>query len=910
MKHLPVTDLAIIALYMIAMLATGIWFSKRNRNPDQFTRASGKIPQWAVGISIYATFLSSNTFLGVPGKAFGGNWNSFVFSLSMPFAAWIASAWFIPFYRKSGEISAYTHLGNRFGPWARTYAVVCFLLTQLARMGAVFFGIALTLQAISGYPMHSIMLVMGIIITIYTVLGGMEAVIWTEVAQAVIKTAGAFIILYFIVVKMPGGVSQLVSIGRSAGKFSLGSFRPDFTTSTFWVVFLYGLFINLNNFGMDQNYVQRYQATTSAKAAARSVWLCVLLYLPVSLLFFIIGSSLYAWYQVHPEMLDAVKLRAAAERLAANADHNQIVNLARNLKPSDYGDKVLPDFMVNMLPTGVVGIIISALLSAAMSTISSGMNASATVFTFDIYKRYIHKEPTNMQTFSALLTATLIIGVLAIVTGIAMIGVNSILDTWWQLSGIFAAGMLGLFLLGIFSRQTRNTEAIIAVVVGVLVIAWMTFPSIIPAQFSGLRSAMNTNMVIVIGTTSIFLTGVLLSRLKRKPARLLIICCFFLAASATAQPAIEKTPEVFATLVFPMQPQHVHASSLVSLPNGDLLIAWYQGSGERTADDVRVMGARLKKGSRVWSDPFLMADTHDLPDCNPVLFLNSHNQLFLVWIAVQAHRWECSLLKYRTSSDYLHDGAPSWNWQDNILLAPNDSFATETATKFKQLTPGPGSQAAYAPGYDDLIVAASRDSTKRSTGWMTRIKPLRLRSGRLLLPLYSDGFSMSIVAISDDDGTTWRPSLPIVGRGNVQPALVGEKNGNILAYMRDNGAQPSRVQVSESTDDGYSWSAAHKTSIPNEASVELIVLQDGRWAFVGNDEDDGRYRLSFYLSDDEGKTWKWKRTLENSQPGEGRFSYPSLIQTADGLLHLSYSYSLEKGTESIKYVEIDPKQIK
>lgn len=193
---------------------------------------------------------------------------------------------------------------------------------------------------------------------------------------------------------------------------------------------------------------------------------------------------------------------------------------------------------------------------------------------------------------------------------------------------------------------------------------------------------------------------------------------------------------------------------------------------------------------------------------------------------------------------------------------------------------------------------------------MTRIKPLRLSSGRLLLPLYSDGFSMSMVAISDDDGETWRPSLPIVGRGNVQPALVREKNGNILAYMRDNGPQPSRVQVSESQDNGQSWSAAQKTGIPNEASVELIVLQDGRWAFVGNDEDDGRYRLSFYLSDDEGKNWKWKMTLENTPKGHGRFSYPSVIQTADGLLHISYSYSLEKGTESIKYVEIDPKAIR
>src|SRR5580693_1626065 len=180
MKHLPVIDLLIIAIYMTGMILTGFYFFNRNRNADQFTRASCKIPRWAVGLSIYATFLSSNTFLGVPGKAFGSNWNSFVFSLSMPLSAWIATKYFIPFYRSNGDISAYTHLERRFGPWARTYAVTCFLLTQMARMGSVFFGIAIALQALTGYSMQSIIITMGVVIIVYTLLGGMGAVIWTE----------------------------------------------------------------------------------------------------------------------------------------------------------------------------------------------------------------------------------------------------------------------------------------------------------------------------------------------------------------------------------------------------------------------------------------------------------------------------------------------------------------------------------------------------------------------------------------------------------------------------------------------------------------------------------------------------------------------------------------------------------
>src|SRR3954453_5669029 len=254
MKNLPVFDLAIIFIYLIAMVLVGFYFARKNKNAEQFTKASGKIPGWAIGLSIYATFLSSNTFLGVPGKAFGGNWNAFVFSISMPLAAWLASKYFVPFYRGTGEISAYTHLENRFGAWARTYAVVCFLLTQLARMGTIFFGIALSLQALVGYPMSTIMIVMGICIILYTVLGGMEAVIWTEVIQGIIKTLGALVILYLIIDDMPGGISKVLEIGSNDNKFRLGSISPNFVESTFWVVLFYGFFISLNNFGMDQNY--------------------------------------------------------------------------------------------------------------------------------------------------------------------------------------------------------------------------------------------------------------------------------------------------------------------------------------------------------------------------------------------------------------------------------------------------------------------------------------------------------------------------------------------------------------------------------------------------------------------------------------------------------------------------------
>lgn len=516
MKGLPIFDLAIIVIYLIGMILVGIYFSRNNKNSDQFTKASGLIPGWAIGLSIYATFLSSNTFLGVPGKAFGGNWNAFVFSLSMPLAAWVASKYFVPFYRNTGEISAYTHLEHRFGAWARTYAVVCFLLTQLARMGSIFFGIALSLQALTGYSMQMIMIVMGVCIIIYTVLGGIEAVIWTEVVQAVVKTFGALLILYLIITNMPGGVSKVMEIGKAADKFSLGSFSPDFISSSFWVVLLYGFFINLNNFGMDQNYVQRYHTASSSKAASKSIWLCVWLYVPASLMFFIIGSALYAYYDVNPDLIASIKHQVAVERLPLNASAAEISSLEKTLQPADYGDKIMPHFMVTKIPAGLVGLIVSAILSAAMSTISSGMNSSATVFTVDIYKRYFKPDITEKQNLSLLHLATVGFGLLGMGAGIAMIGVKSILDVWWELSGIFAAGMLGLFLLGIASRQTKNHEAFIATMIGIVIIIWMTFSSHLPEQYEFLRNPLHKNMIIVVGTLSIFLVGVWLTKLKNK----------------------------------------------------------------------------------------------------------------------------------------------------------------------------------------------------------------------------------------------------------------------------------------------------------------------------------------------------------------------------------------------------------
>lgn len=391
-----------------------------------------------------------------------------------------------------------------------------------------------------------------------------------------------------------------------------------------------------------------------------------------------------------------------------------------------------------------------------------------------------------------------------------------------------------------------------------------------------------------------------------------VMAAFWVSAMVALSGSAATQPEpVFRTHdIFPSQDKHVHSSSVVECPNGDLLACWFHGSGERTADDVVIQGARLKKGEEGWSPVFLMADTPGFPDCNPVLFIDRKGRLWLFWIVVQAHRWECSLLKYRRAEDYKGDGPPKWTWQDVIQLKPGEAFPKTIGEKFDELGLREGMWGEYAPPYRRMVVEAARDPYKRQTGWMTRIHPHVLPNGRILLPLYSDGFNLSLVAISDDGGQNWHASLPIVGLGPVQPTIVRKNDGTLVAYLRDGGGPPPRVQISTSQDEGESWSAAIDTDIPNPgSSLEVCRLKDGSWLMVCNDTEGGRNRLSALLSDDEGATWKWKRQIEPSDPEGKSFAYPSVIQTADALVHVTYSYNGSSG-KCIRHTVIDAEWVK
>ncbi|MCI0662453.1 MAG: exo-alpha-sialidase [Acidobacteria bacterium] len=363
----------------------------------------------------------------------------------------------------------------------------------------------------------------------------------------------------------------------------------------------------------------------------------------------------------------------------------------------------------------------------------------------------------------------------------------------------------------------------------------------------------------------------------------------------------EIKPFLHSELIFPLEHWHNHASSIVEAPNGDLLVCWFHGSGERTADDVKIEGARKRKGSREWSGRFTMADTPGYPDTNCTMFVDPNNRLWLLWPTVMANEWHTALMKYKISSRWMSEGVPSWDLQEVLHITPGQEFIDTVNRAMDRLAGSSELPAEYPKerlqAYIERMRKSAADKLYRRMGWMTRAHPFILDNKRLIVPLYSDGFSISLMAITDDWGKTWRTSTPLVGGGNIQPSIVRRKDGTLFTLMRDNGPAPKRLHQSESRDGGETWTEVTDSNFPNPGSgAEITSLRNGHWVLIYNDTERGRNSLAVTISDDEGKTWKWMRHLEYDPPGAeaGQYHYPSIIQARDGSLHASYSYHINQ----------------
>jgi SSS family solute:Na+ symporter len=479
-------DKLVLILYFLGVILFGAYFRAKNSTSSGFMIANGKLPSWAVGLSILGTFVSSITFLAYPGQAYNANWDVFIFSLTLPPAALIAVRYFIPLYRSRVKISAYQYLEERFGPWARIYGSISFMLGSLARIGMILFLVSLVLHQLTGWSYEIIIIATGVGVTLYTVLGGIEAVVWTDVIQVIILFFGAIITVFFLFAGMPDGPHQLFDIAGAHEKFSLGRWDLNFVMPTAWVVVIYGIFENLRNFGVDQNYVQRYQITPSSSDASRSVWIAAITYLPISALFLFIGTGLHAFYTANPQLLP------------------------ESLSGALMGDKIYPYFITTQFPAGLRGLLIAAIFAAAMSSIDSSLNCVSTLTLLDFYTRYVQPKAAEAKKMRMLRIYTVVWGILGTGTGLAMIRVRTALETGWQLAGIAGGGVIGLFLLGFFFSRVKPWQAGTAVLVSIASILWATFARNLPPHWAFLECSWHARMIGVIGTVTLLLSGLAL----------------------------------------------------------------------------------------------------------------------------------------------------------------------------------------------------------------------------------------------------------------------------------------------------------------------------------------------------------------------------------------------------------------
>ncbi len=396
--------------------------------------------------------------------------------------------------------------------------------------------------------------------------------------------------------------------------------------------------------------------------------------------------------------------------------------------------------------------------------------------------------------------------------------------------------------------------------------------------------------------------------------------------------------------IFPPVKEHAHGSSIVELPNGDLLAAWFQGKGERQADIVCIKGARLKKGEDTWSKPFVMIDVQGFPDLNPVMVIDPQGNLWLMYYTVIAHRWSTSLLKYQVSENYMQaNGPPEWLWNDVIYVKPgdpsghgistNDRFVKSVERKVKEYGDHLAEQSDSEKslelwkklGNEMLSKARGEDMMRdglgipysRRMGWQTKNKPVFI-GDRLILPLYSDYLDFALMAITDDYGKTWQFSEPLVGAGTKQPSIARKKDGTLVAYMRNGGPPPKLLYMSVSKDNGMSWNMVQGSELPNKDSgADVLTLANGLWVMVYNDGiiDNGRRSMAISISTNEGQSWDITRHLEvENQTDTNKVeevSYPSIIQGKDGSIHVIYSYQYNNGGgQTIKYAHINESWIK
>jgi SSS family solute:Na+ symporter len=433
MNSLRWLDLAVIVVYMLAMLGVGRWFARRQTSTETYFVAKRSIPHWAMGVSIYATLITSITFIAYPGSAYAGNWSELTPGFMVVGVLLLVGLVIIPFFRHAVGMSLYEYFEQRFGYGVRAYSAFAFAMGHFSKMGFVFYTLALTVSSMTGWNIYLVMILTGIVTIYYTVIGGMEAVIWTDVIQGFIKVIGIIVCLGWLCTMMPGGIGTAFDLASAQHKFSLGSTAFDLSNKgSIWVMSIYGFFQYLQKYTADQTLVQRYLIARSDRDALKGVALGAILCVPAWMLFMLIGTLVWSYYQLSHETLPAFV---------------------------DRPDKIFPYFLTTKIPPGLAGLFMASLFSAAMSMLSSDLNCLSLVAVEDFYRRLRPAADDQRR----LLVGKIIIGVcgaLAILVAVVIAWKSErVLSFYFIVSSIVAGGLAGLFLLAFLSPRANRTGA-------------------------------------------------------------------------------------------------------------------------------------------------------------------------------------------------------------------------------------------------------------------------------------------------------------------------------------------------------------------------------------------------------------------------------------------------------------------
>jgi SSS family solute:Na+ symporter len=475
-----VANYSVLILYLLALIGMGVYFARRERGTEDFFLAGKRIPWWAAGLSIYATQLSAITYIATPALAFSTNWLVAPVAITILLMAPIVIRYFLPFFRRLNATTAYHYLELRFGYSVRAFGSLSFMLFQLGRMAIVVYLPALALAAITGIDVYASILIMGILATTYTVLGGMEAVIWTDVIQTLVLFGGLLVSLILILTNLDS-FSESLATASSAGKLHILTNSMSFTEAATWSIIIGGFFLNLAPYTTDQVVVQRYLTTKNESSAARSLWLNSLLAVPGVVCFFALGTALWLFFHSNPQFL-AVGMKT---------------------------DEVFPLFVAEHLPAGLSGLVIAGIFAASMSSLDSSMHSIATALTEDFYKP-LRKNRNEHRDLLFARVVTLTMGAIGTILALllASFDIESLFLFFQKVLALLGSGLLVIFLLGIFTRRSHATGVITGAIASTLVMFFIT-------QYSPVHAYVYP----LIGISTGLIVGYLASLLIQAPQR-------------------------------------------------------------------------------------------------------------------------------------------------------------------------------------------------------------------------------------------------------------------------------------------------------------------------------------------------------------------------------------------------------